>query len=419
MGSPKFYQHLILSILVTSGMMLSLGACVPATGTPEPACAVEDLVAPTNLWPGDLSTPGDIPVLDTLTPTFTWEFYGGCQPDNYRVEIHRPYLEHSMDGITANFLDMTSWTADPALLPGSMYSWFVNAEVSGSLGPASETGLFMTGPLCMDPYPSEYPAPILLGPDDGEVITSGSDITYSDGTTTPTVTFNMIWDDPSLCLPEGGYNIQVSDSPDFPDDWAHTLNFTQDYRTFALFFFPPGSTWVECIPYYWHVQADLPGSVDGPFSETRFFIINIHGLDCDAVPIPVPTSTPMTLFANLKQNASCRSGPTLDHPVLDFLMEGSTYRIDGRNQDSTWWWIFDEKINNHCWVSNNVVDDPGAADDVVVITPIPPPVQESTDTPVPGPIQGCLIYENPQSQNLICVYPCPFGANPGTPCTMP
>ncbi|KAF0109338.1 MAG: hypothetical protein FD146_382 [Anaerolineaceae bacterium] len=417
MKSRRLHPVHIFALLTLTGLILPLGACVPVD---EPACLVEDLVAPVNLLPNDTSTtPGDTPVVSTLTPTFTWEFPAACAPDSYTVFIYQPYPAGGHSGITMPLIEATSWTPATPLLPGTMYTWEVAAQSGTELGPYSTRAFFVTGPLCMDPYAAEYPAPLLLAPEEGAVITTGSDITFSDGTTTPTVSFHMIWDDPAACLPADGYIVQVSDSPSFPADIAHTLVFNQDYRTVVLFFFPPGSAWVECQPYYWRVQADLPGSVEGPFSETRSFVINIHGLDCSLGPVPiftpvpsatpVPTETPVTPFAFILKNSVCRSGPTLDHPILDYLTQGMLLPIEGRNQDGSWWWVFDANIQNHCWVANTVVEVRGGTGDLPLVTPIPPPAPTAT------PVVGCWV--GGANQALVCVAPCPPNAVPGGACT--
>jgi hypothetical protein len=159
------------------------------------------------------------------------------------------------------------------------------------------------------------------------------------------------------------------------------------------------------------VQADLPGSIEGPFSETRSFTINIHGLDCSLGPVPIftPTAAPETPFAFVLQDAVCRSGPTLDHPILDYLTQGMLLPIEGRNPDGSWWWVFDANIQNHCWIANTVVEVRGGTGDLPLVTPIPPPAP--TDTPV----VGCWVQT--ADQQLTCVAPCPPNAQPGGACT--
>jgi len=391
-------------LMVLTGLVLLLGACTP---TPGPACTFEELIAPTNLLPNDTTTtPGDTPVLNTLTPTFTWDYTGGCTPDSYNLQISRPWWEHASDGITAPAVEATSWTPGTPLLPGSMYSWYIAAQVDSNLGPHSEWAVFLTGPLCMDPFASEYPAPVLLGPDDGYVVTTRNDIHFSDDSTAPSVSFPMVWDDPAECLPEDGYNLLVSDLSTFPDDPVHTLEFGQDYRTVAQFFFPPGFAWSECSTWYWKVQADLPGSTEGPWSETRSFTVNTTGADCTAVPTPTATIGVDLPFADVIQDGACRSGPTLDHQVLDYVLSGESFRIEGKNLEGTWWWIFDERIQRSCWVSGKLVGTRGPTEDLAIITPIPAEVEGPTGTPE----VGCWV--NGANQQPVCVAPCPPNTYP-------
>ena len=251
----QFAAALRLAAFLALAMLL--GACT----FPSEGCRPEELVAPTNLSPGD-----DI-VVDGLSPYLTWNYDGPCTPDAFRIE-----LSSSLDwpaGMTAEVEGTTTWWVPPAPLRAAMsYGWTVT-PLSGSTDGPDAGESFRTGPLCTGDDPDDYAAPILVSPPDGTAVEL-TYITFSDGTRVPSVSFHMVWDNPGSCLPSEGYHVEVSPSPSFrPEALIDDFHSTGQRM---LFFFAPGEEWEECAPYYWRVSPYLPGFTDGPISETWSFI---------------------------------------------------------------------------------------------------------------------------------------------------
>jgi hypothetical protein len=233
-------------------------------------------VAPTNLSPA-----GDV-VVGSLSPTLTWSYDGGCEPESFRISLSSD-LEGPGAGTTAEVGgDTTYWVPPAPLEPAMTYGWTVWAVSGSAEGPRGGGimggGEFRTGPVCDSSDPADYDAPTLVSPANGTAVPLAY-ITFSDGTREPTVSFHLVWEDPTSCLPSAGYRVTVATSRDFTPDATIEDFATTNQRT--LFFFAPGEEWEECSAYYWRVTTVLPGSTDGPTSATWSFVTpNASGGAC-------------------------------------------------------------------------------------------------------------------------------------------
>ncbi|MEJ2549705.1 MAG: right-handed parallel beta-helix repeat-containing protein [Anaerolineales bacterium] len=126
-----------------------------------------------------------------------------------------------------------------------------------------------------------------------------------------------------------------------------------------------------------------------------------------STPTPKPEDEGESTTARAIMNANCREGPHKDYRVTGSLMEGESAQVDGRNEDGTWLWIVNPSAYGHCWVAGSTVEFTG---DILALTVIVP-----SELPAPEP-EGCYVYAQ-TSADLICVAPCPDGAEPGDPCT--
>ncbi len=412
--------------LVLIGMLFVLVGCnLPVLRPPPVAegpstCTPEELTSPPRIL-----TPEDGEVVDSLLPTFIWDWPAACNPEEFLVDVFNA---------TGASPAISSWRVAGhsrgsvmrgELQPATTYLLRVTPSTMGS-GSVFYQGTFVTGPLCMDVLsPADYPAPILLAPPDGTVY-SEYILGHVDGDEYSTISFYMVWDDPSRCNPSS-YQVQVSTSPTFPDGRTQNLGPDHDFiQTTMFFYFPPGPSGnlplQDCTRYYWHVRAAFSDDgyapyEYGPYSDIWSFEINTGSLMCTTIPIvspvspliPPPTAPPM---ASAQQNTNCRSGPSRVYEIDSTFFEGQSTPIQGRNADNTWWLIQDPLGGKDCWVWDGSVEVSGDLSAVLVVQSPPTP---KPSRPEQTGKSGCWIY-NPNLQKNICAVPCPPNAQPGGAC---
>jgi len=274
MSAKPARDRFAAALLLTAFLALAilLGACT----FPSEGCRPEELVAPTNLSPA-----GDV-VVGSLSPTLTWSYDGDCEPESFRVSLSSD-LEAPIIRTTGEVGgDTTYWVPPTPLRPAMGYGWRVWAVSGSAEGPRGGGtlggGQFRTGPVCESSNPTDYAAPGLMSPANGEAVELAY-LVLGDGTRVPSVAFHFVWDDPTSCLPSEGYHVQVATSRDFAAD-ASIDEFDTTHQR-AMFFFAPGEEWEECSAYYWRVTTVLPGSTDGPTSATWSFVTpNASGGAC-------------------------------------------------------------------------------------------------------------------------------------------
>jgi hypothetical protein len=252
------HKHRLLKIfcfLLLSVGVLLLGACGAKEG--EPTCDRGALVSPENLRPGG-SPDHEGEMVDSLTPTFSWTYPDStCLPEYYRLLLATNWhaLETSPDEYRVDGWD-TDWTPATELLPGTTYLWRVQAGSSWETA-GGRIGIFRTGPLCDITSPVILSTPVPLWPADGAIVEG--------------VNLSLEWDDPTDCIPDGRYVVEISERSDFSD--ALVGMYPEPY----LFIAHP---WVdfdleECTRYFWRVHFDhasRPDADDGPTSEVWSFL---------------------------------------------------------------------------------------------------------------------------------------------------
>lgn len=282
-----------------------LGVLLPACTFPSTECSRDELVAPSIL------SPMDDAVLDDLTPTLTWRYDGDCEPDGFRIKLSSSHDSTAMIGEVER--DVTWWTPPAALEPGLSYGWSIVAVSGSTQGPRTRSN-FRTGPLCTSTDPADYSAPQLVVPTDGYPLLLDH-IIFSDGTREPTLSFYLIWDDFTGCMPPEGYHIEVASSSDFGSDTIVEEWTTVHHR--SRFSFPAGVEWVPCAEYFWRVTTILPDSSPGPTSETGSFITpNPSSSSCmelftpplEAGPLPTGTG----VITGLVWHDECALPATVD-----------------------------------------------------------------------------------------------------------
>jgi hypothetical protein len=423
MRVKRLYQTYFLSCwqigLVTMGAWLLGGCNFPSPDEDLPTCLPEELINPAIPL-----GPGDNEVIDTLSPTYIWDWGGGCNPQEFLLEVFNPTSDLPAM-ISVRVAGSSRGRASAGdLQPGSTYSWRVTPYTDGSPGPVSPANIFRTGPDCMDPFAAEYPAPMLLAPPDGTVI---SELSTAGGE--PSVTFPLVWDDPSLCNP-GGYEVQISTSPTFPAGRTHDV-YPWVHETYLHFFFPPGLpeglAMQDCTLYYWHVRAVLSDDEYGPWSEIWTILIQSNSMLCTTIPI-VPPESPLVITPILPpmargiQNTNCRSGPSGVFPIESTLFEGQSSRIIGRIENINWWLIEDPAVPDGCWVWGASVEVSGDMSLVplVLSPPTPkapnPPQQEQQGGQEEGGQEGCWIIDNQHPNGYCAPRACGPNDYPGGSC---
>jgi len=381
--ATRFHPVTMILLLLLSGAM---AACAGGD-----VCGPYDLVSIDSLSPGDLSTEGII--IDSLDPEFTWVYPdSSCHPETFRLRIATNWADYLADPDEGIDLpgDQTSWSPESSLQPGTTYIWSVRAYSSDSYS-TSPQGIFRTGPLCDITSPALLEQPIPIEPPDGAVV-SGVNLTLE-------------WEDPTECIADGHYVIEIDESAGFPDP------FTGTYSMPYLFVAHP---WVDfdlesCTTYYWRVHfdhADRPDEEDGPLSSVFSFTTSgVDGEACLSGPLvtyePEPESTYLPAdaapVALAPLNITCRQGPDLVFPGVGYLLEGESAVIEGRNQADTWWWIANPDRDGYCWVAQNLIEASGDVESVIVVEAPFTPVPEGT---MPPPAERCAVWSDQYQQYI-------------------
>lgn len=331
-------------------------------------------------------------------PTFTWSFSGECEPDSFRlivstikgdpafygaefkfleVEINRteagPTIVYA-DGSTAR---IHAYTSSEPFDVGTYY-WRITPYSGDFHGERSEWMAFTVFSPCASP--SQYTlAPRLVYPRNGQTVN--------------TIRPKFLWLDENTCSIPGYYIVQVDEtglflgagmyeSPRY--NWPEWSGFVLDY----------------CKTYYWHVLPVFGYWVDdiGPVSQVYTFnTAAADGGACDASASTPAAEASGIPYAEVVVNANCRTGPTLEYPVMDTLPAENQYEIHARNRLGGAWLIFNSRINDFCWIDADLVRVIGDTS-LVDIVDLEPPHQEppAIDTSdAPTSVDCSIFNQNP------------------------
>lgn len=109
-------------------------------------------------------------------------------------------------------------------------------------------------------------------------------------------------------------------------------------------------------------------------------------------PTPTPTPTPAPVFLLVKESAGCRSGPGVDYRILDYLIQGSEYKVVGMTQRENgtgvliWYVVIGPVVGENCWVFETLVEVSSDTSDIayIVAPPTITPAPVATDIPING-----------------------------------
>ncbi len=201
-------------------------------------------------------------------------------------------------------------------------------------------------------------------------------------TVDPSGDITFVWDDPTPCLVNGLFEIQVSTHQDF-SDYLHRIPilqtlYTADASEFGL---------QNCTQYYWRVMTDPNGPQEGPYSSSWSFYAHIPNTKC-------PASGLNAAMAIAQADLNCRSGPDLLYELIDSFLQGESAPILGRNEAGDWWYILSPRLQILCWVWGGKVQVQGDTGPVLVVQVAPPP--QPTDTNMPQTVD-CRGYKDKSS----------------------
>ncbi len=331
-------------------------------------------------------------------PTFAWLYSGECEPDSYRLIVSKidgdpayfgteyKFLEveinRIVEGPTMVYADgstaiVQTYTSSEPFDVGTYY-WRITPYSGDFHGDRSEWKAFKVLSPCTSS--SQYTlAPKLVSPRNGQTVYTNRP--------------KFLWLDENTCSIPGYYILQVDENGTFTGagmyespryDWPEWSGFVLDY----------------CTTYYWHVLPVFGYWVDdiGPVSQVYTFnTAAADGGACDADTPLLTEESPAVPFAEVIIHANCRTGPTLEYPVMDTLPAGTRYEIRGRNRLGGAWLVMNPRIEDECWVDAGLTRVIGDTSLVEIIDPeLPPYEPPSEDSSDSQPGIDCSMYnQNP------------------------
>jgi hypothetical protein len=278
----------------------------------------------------------------------------------------------------------TSWGPGSPLQPGKEYEWAVQAINGTTLGPVAGFDYFFTGPMCAT---AALAASTPLQPANGAIINE--------------LDPSLIWQYPDACLPQG-YRVDLSTDPSFADTSLSGGTGNPSTR------WGPGSPLANCTVYYWKITP-INDTTLGPASVVFSFTTQAPGICAKKAPAPNPiiyvatdTTTPTTtptltpapfsfvFVPNI--NANCRLGPNPVFDILDVVLKGQSYQMDGRNLDGSWYRIM-LNPNAGCWVPSTAGTPSGDPTGLRVLFNPPTP----TTVPPTATLEACSSFKDQKS----------------------
>lgn len=415
-----------LSLLIAAAILLATGVTACNMEDELPICD-PDAVNLQPIFPNYRNMPPDL-----SSPSLQWRYYNPadstdatCTPESQHISFGvRGYTE---DG-QINDIPLAeqnlgalerSYNFGIDLDPGGSYFWEVTWYADSGAVSRSRRIYFNAGPLCTR---DELLPPVIISVPDGSILEPG--LVY------------LSWNYQGGCVPQG-VEFQISSTPDFvPSETEITA---ADFAFHAV-----SAEWETCRFHYWRVASTMtitstdftymPDYSPLPLFETEPLPFTFTGyirsdftptysfyVTSEACPEPPAAPTEDTILpplpkpiATVLQTANCRSGPTLDYPLVRILQQGERYPVVGRSRDGQTWiiglvnidddiaWTPQEIRQKACWVHGSLVDVTGDVGAVQIIDPDPPPTAEPTAVPT----VNCSQYTSPQScaNNSACYW---------------
>jgi len=245
----RWFLWIVLGLL-----MVLLSAC--GGGTPQPYCDPASLTTVDLLQPPD----GDLFVIGSSE--LQWAYASAaCNPEGYRAEVSTDStFATGVLGATTTMPNSMGWPIP--LTAGTTYYWRVRATVGTDEGPWSPVWSFTAVNACTA---NDLAAPAPLFPYEGQQFWYDAPA-YQ-------------WNYPVItCAPEG-YHLQVSTDSGFNTTIVDSTD--NDPSMMRI----PTVNYADCTVHYWRVAGRVNG-VDGPFSDTHSFYVNVAG-QCPTITCPM------------------------------------------------------------------------------------------------------------------------------------
>ena len=393
-----------------------LGSCnLPSTemntyggsgGSPSPIPCPRDVLQNPATFPPQLVNPepsamvSDSPILSVTYSAIAYP-YPSPAPAFLCYPNHIHFYLSTGPGFTDEIGGMSHYHsalwATPRLEEGKTYRWAAAAVSKSVEGIMSPYRYFVVGSRCA--ASALLVPPVLLEPADKAVIEELSP--------------KFIWSNSLGCFPEK-YIVEISTDSSFTDvkDREEMAGSSTYYQpSFELL------DLLSCKTYYWRVQVEK----NGPFSETRSFIIQRSGENCPIeadlqVPealLPPDLVGPPPIFQGIK-NANCRSNPWVAGNEVGFIAKGDMVTLLGVNDARTWGFL---RLDNgrECWANLSLLEiqppgsifDPSAYPTIAHDAPpeptseqpIEPTIEPTSEQPIEPTIEPTL---EPTLEPIFC-----------------
>lgn len=387
-------------------LLFLLAMALPACSLPgtKPTCPTDGLLAPVLVSPADSGT------TTSLSPTLIWAYPDStCNPEGYRIDLStdETFADTSLSGGTGN--PSTEWAPGSDLQACQVYYWRVAAINDTTLGPFSESHSFRVDTTGDCPPIAPPPSASISG------------IVWHDLCAVPTESVDT---PPAGCvaLPGGGFAANGIREPGEPGIQGvevrlhfgacadpvvatQTTSVIGEYTFDGILAFGPHCVSVDAlsainepilIPGSWTFPSGASGSLASASAnlESGSSVEQDFGWDHQFLPVvstptataaaAAPTTPPLSEGFNVTTGANCRTGPDIVYDVVTAFPAGTSLRVTGRNNDSSWWQV---EINStaRCWISNVTGQFVGNAGAIPVVAAPPTPTPGATSTPTLDP----------------------------------
>lgn len=163
-------------------------------------------------------------------------------------------------------------------------------------------------------------------------------------------------------------------------------------------------TWTPPSPGVYLILVRAKGN--GVFSLPDQVTVTVAGDFASSSPTPTVGKNEQCTFTALI-NQFCNRGEGYD--AIDNFVAGQSAQIIGRSTDGLFWYVIGPNYGEVCTVltEEGFGEVSDGCETMPRFTPMPTPIP--TESPL-----GCTVRQ--AGGTIICVYPCPAGANPGESC---
>jgi hypothetical protein len=165
--------------------------------------------------------------------------------------------------------------------------------------------------------------------------------------------------------------------------------------------------WTPLAPGTYLIAVRAKGN--GQFSSPDHVQVTVSG---DEIEPPTEEAAKECTFTALV-SLNCRIGPGMDYEAIDAFAPDQSAPIIGQTSDGFYWYVNAPNSSRVCTVPTapQYGKTEGDCSELPRFTPMPLPTPTATEEP-----KGCT-FRRPSDEVIVCVVPCPTGAEPGEACT--